>query len=292
MASVIRYDADASPPNWMTQALAAPIQLPMSLWHHRHLISMLTRREIGGRFRGSLLGTLWVVAQPLALYTIYYLIFGIVFAPRLAPAQGTHASFAAYLFSGIIAWNFLAGAPARIATMVPDNAGLLKNVTFPGELLAVPIVLVEAITWVVGATVLVLVGTFAGAIEPTPAILALPIIGGILMLFALGLGLLLATIQVFVRDTAHAYSLFALFWMFLSPVFWEPAVLLQMGSAAQLLAYNPAYVLLQAERVVVGIRLDPHPGALLTAAFGCALLMLTLGYGVFTAYRYKFPDQI
>ncbi|MEO6594867.1 MAG: hypothetical protein ABIP94_08955, partial [Planctomycetota bacterium] len=120
---------------------------------------------------------------------------------------------------------------------------------------------------------------------------------------ALGLGMFLANAHVFARDTSHLWGILSMAWMFLTPVFWYPFQLEQSLGAGltQVLAWNPAYPLIQAQRLVLGAKdgvVDGHVvafgdlGEHLLHAGIWALVFLFIGYAVFMSRRHRYADLV
>src|SRR5438309_4437080 len=106
-----------------------------NLYRHRQLIAALTARDLKARYRGSILGFFWSLANPLLLLGVYTLVFTVFF-----PTQTVHA-FPLFLFCGILPWTFFSAAVLESTTSISGNAGLIKKVLFPAEALPLVVVL-------------------------------------------------------------------------------------------------------------------------------------------------------
>lgn len=307
------YSAEAARHSFLA-SLPALVGLPAELWRHRYLVQNFFRRELLGRFRGSLLGLLWVLVHPIFLFVIYYLVFGYLFGPKFDPETGPDPHYALYLFSGVLVFTSLNEGLTRSCTAVVDNGNLVKKVAFPSQLLPVHLILIGLMVYLVGASVCVAAGTAYGVLQPGWSLLLLPVVLVVQFLFTYGFGLLLANLHVFSRDTSHLWGILSTAWMFLSPVFWYPAMFAdKFGSAdgvpsvlGTLLALNPAYPLLQAHRIALGA-VDfnvadgsphglgvafGHIGQHLGLALGWAVVFLLVGYGTFMSRRHKYADLV
>lgn len=292
-----QYSAEDAPKGVLRHVLPV-VRYPGVILEHRWLIANFFRRELLGRFRGSALGIVWVLVQPLFLFAIYYTVFGVLLGPyRLGdPAS---ASFAIFLFSGIIAFNALLEGTTRSCTAVVDNGNLVKKVAFPSELLPVPIILVALTVYLVAAVICIVAGSALGVVQPGPLLLALPLVLAVQFVMTVGIGLLLATFHVFARDTGHLWGVLGTAWFFLTPVFWPPEIVMEklaLSSTAPL-ALNPAYPLLQCHRLALGV-VDEESFLLgsfwpqLGAAALWATIFLLLGYSLFMSRRHKFADLV
>jgi lipopolysaccharide transport system permease protein len=235
-------------------------QYPATIWRYRSLMRNFSRRELLGRFHGSFLGAFWVL-----------LIFGLLFArsSSTASADATDPAYAFYLFSGIIVFTAFGEATARCCSAILSNGNLVKKVMFPCELLPVPTVLVSLVVYGIGAAVF------------------------------LAIGILLANLQVFMRDTSHLYGIVRTAWFFCSPVFWDIGLIRgRLGdTAASLFKLNPMYGLIQAQRQTLGlgssVEIVPEPlWQNLGSAAAWAAALLAIGYVSFMACKHKYADLV
>ncbi|MCA8958076.1 MAG: ABC transporter permease [Planctomycetes bacterium] len=289
---------------------------------HTTILANFFRRDLLGRFRGSFLGVFWVLVQPIFLFAIYFFVFGFLFAHR-AMTGADKVEFALYLFSGILAYTSFNEATTRSCNVVLENGNLVKKVAFPCELLPIPSILVSMIVYAVGAAVLLSVGLSMGQLRLGWSTAALPLVLLVHFVMTLGFGLLLATLQVLVRDTIHLYTIFSQAWFFLSPVFWAHSLLegklLENGLErwAFVLELNPLYPLIQAHRLALGFGPDhnqmrhvvmaknaagevsfstgaPLPDVWYYLGYAAiwATVMLVIGYSFFMSRKRKFSDLV
>src|SRR5213075_3544659 len=105
------------------------------LYRHRQLIAALTARDRKARYRGSILGFFWSLANPLLLLTVYTIVFTIFF-----PANAIQP-YPLFLFAGILPWTFFSAATLESTSAINANAGLIKKVMFPAEALPLVVML-------------------------------------------------------------------------------------------------------------------------------------------------------
>ncbi|MEO8603831.1 MAG: ABC transporter permease [bacterium] len=226
----------------------SPLAVLDSLWGNRQLVWQLTKREVLGRYRGSLFGLVWSLANPLLMLAVYTVVFGHVFAARWAGEVDSTGGFALVLFAGLTVFNLFAECVTRAPGLVVGNPNYVKKVVFPLECLA----------WVtLGAALFHAAVSFAALLAATLVVrggvpwtvVFLPVVLLPLLLLVLGLTWMLAALGVYVRDTSHVVGVLVSVLLFLSPVFFPASALPAPLRAAALL--NPLAVVLESTRAVL-----------------------------------------
>lgn len=269
---------------------------PKLVWQHRYMVQNFFRRDLLARVNGSFLGLGWMLLQPIFLFVVYYLVFGLLFRERNVAGE-SDLVFALYLFSGVIVWQSFIEATSVSCGIIVDNGNLVKKVAFPSEVLFVHVVAVSMVIYLVGACVCVITAWATGVCRPGWLLLALPLVLAAQFLMSLGIGLLLANLYVFVRDVVQIWRIVAMAWMFLTPIFWEPKLLVSKLSPEAvfwIVNLNPAYSLVQAHRLALGGTAE-HLGSFwpqLGTASVWGVALFTIGYAVFMSRKHKYADLI
>jgi ABC-2 type transport system permease protein len=184
----------------------------------RELMLNLAVREIKGKYKKTILGQLWSLANPLALMLVYTFVFAFVF--RVTPGPGNPSgidSFALWLLCGLLPWLFFARALSAGVQSLVANESLIQKVYFARVVLPVSDVVAIGYNWLFEMLVLLVALVIAGA----KVWITLPYLLLIMLLmfvFAVGLSLILSIVNVYFRDTEHLISIALQLWMYLTPV--------------------------------------------------------------------------
>ena len=257
-------------------------------WPHRTLIWQFARREVLGRYRGSMLGVGWALLGPLAMLAVYTLVFRHIFKARWPGVDDSNIAFALNLFAGLIIFNWAAELINRAPRLITDQPNLVTKVVFPLHVLPWSALLASLFHALLATAVWLAVSLVAGK-APALAWLALPFIFVALAPFLLGLGWLLAALGVFFRDLAEMTGPVMGMMLFLTPVFFPASAL--PAFLQPWVALNPLSVPIEALRAVVLLGQWPQWPALLGLGLG-GLGLALLGGWVFSRTRGGFADVI
>ncbi len=234
-----------------------------------------------------MMGMSWAIIQPLVLLALYTLVFSVILRVRLG-GDGGIASFALYLFCGMLPWIAFSDAISRSAYVVLEHVTLIKRVVFPSEILPV---------YVVGATFimeLVALGVFLLVVQLFHAPLgwtlsALPLVFAFQLMLTLGLAWMLASLNVFLRDIGQVLGLALTLVMFLTPIFYTPEML--PARLRPLLLLNPMATVVHAYRKIL---LDGAWPALPGLAWlgGIAVAVFLVGHWFFVRSKRAFVDVL
>ncbi|MBZ9845831.1 ABC transporter permease [Mesorhizobium sp. CA5] len=257
------------------------------------LITSLVRREIVGRYRGSALGLMWSLLNPLFMLAVYTFVFGVVMKsrwtmPNEQSATDSTGEYAVVLFCGLIVFQFFAEVVSLAPSLIVGNTNYVKKIVFPIQIL--PVVSAGAALFHVVVSLLVLLA-FAYVVFghiPLTVFLA-PLAFMPLVVLVLGMAWVLASVGVYFRDMGQIVAPLVTATMFLSPVFFQRTALptwLQPW-----LSLNPLAIPVESFRNVVIFGVQPD-----WAALGCyslvAIVVAYLGYQFFQKTRRGFADVL
>lgn len=269
---------------------AGPASLFAGAWRERRLIAQLIRREVVGRYRGSIMGIAWSFLYPLLMLAVYTFVFSVVFEARWPGLVGEQSRirFALLLFVGVIAHGLLAEVLSRAPSLVIGNANYVKKVVFPLETFGWSMVGSAVFHALVGLAILLGAMTLFER-APTLSALWLPVVLLPLCFVALGLAWLLASLGVFLRDIGQVTGVLSMVLMFLAPVFYPIAALPEAYRAWVYL--NPITLPIEQSRIVLFAGDAPQALPLLQY-YGLALLFMIFGYWWFQKTRRGFADVL
>jgi ABC-type polysaccharide/polyol phosphate export permease len=307
----------ARPPR-LIEVARRVLGFPRTLAIYGDLISTSVKRELRGRFTGTVLGLAWPLVAPVFLFLVYYFIFTNLLQVKFGElTEEQEAAMGVFMFVGILVWTSVAESLMRCCNVIVENGNIIKKLVFPAEVLPLNVVLVNTITMLFGMAVYLLVTTLTPvwpAVRPLD-LLWVPVLLVLQVLFCYGLGLFLSALQVFLRDTMQVVNILVTVWMFITPVFWTPELIMRgelekgilpadtdMGPYLPFIQGNPTNHLVFAWRSVLmrrepGMIFDDSPIApsLLesVATFGVwALAFFVVGYAFFILSQRRFADEV
>jgi lipopolysaccharide transport system permease protein len=188
----------------------------MAILKYRGFIWSSVKRDFQSRYQMSMLGATWLVLQPLAMITVYTVIFSQLMQARLPQATGPFA-YSIYLCSGILTWGLFAEILSRMQVVFIENANLLKKVTFPRICLPVIIILSCILNYLIIFSLFIVFLVITGNFPGISFLYIIPILL-VQILFASGLGITLGVLNVFFRDVGQFVTVLLQFWFWFTPV--------------------------------------------------------------------------
>ncbi len=270
------------------RTLARVFQLPwQTLWRNRDLIRSMARRDVLGRYRGSLGDALWPLLNPLLLMLTYFFVFGIVLRARFG-GDPSRWGFALYFLAGMLPWLAVSEAAGRAPTVILDHRNFVKKLVFPVEILPVIQALAALVTQMFALAVFVVMLMAARGGVPATA-LWLPALLVPQILLTLGLGWLLAATGAFVRDLGQVIGFLLTLWFFLTPICYPEASL--PAWALPVLGKNPMFALVSGYRAIFLEARAPEFQALWKLwVVGAAMFLV--GHAWFHKLRRGFADIV
>ena len=268
------------------------------LLRYRELIENLVMRDLKVRYKGSVLGFLWSLLNPLLLMVVFTVVFTLL-APNAAIPK-----FPAFLLCALLPWNFFSSSMVGAVNSIVGNGHLIKKVYFPREILPISAVMSSFANFVLALPVLFLfLALFR--IPFTVWLVYLPVIMAVQVVFVIGVALLLATLNVYYRDTAVILEVLLQAWFFLTPIFYPAEIvpewrtILGIALPVRRLTYilNPMASIVASYRSVLygftnGAPPAPPAWDFFSRTVVTAIACLLIGYAVFIRHSRRFGEEV
>lgn len=283
------------------------------LWHqvaelfrYLELIKLLAFKDLKLRYKGSILGFLWSLLNPLLMTGVYYVVFVILLpvnAPpgcsQVAPpgASGDEIraavqckianNFTPFMLIGILAWNFTAGSVMSGMTSILHNSSITKKVYFPREILPLSSVLAQFLNFMLALIPLGFVMLVTGVV-PTGYVVLLPLVFLSHILFLMGLAMILAVLVLYLRDLLVIMEVILQAWFFLSPVIYSMGQVYK-DWAGVVYWLNPMASYIESYRTLLFFN---YPPDFLFTLRTCLVGVITflIGYGFFVWKRKRIGE--
>jgi lipopolysaccharide transport system permease protein len=256
---------------------------------HLHLLNQLVRHEIGARYKGSLLGLLWMLINPLVMLAIYGFVFSVVFSARWPGlVDADQRGFVLVLFAGLIVFTFASEVWTRAPGLFRENPSFVRKVIFPLYLLPITSLALPLIQATVSACILFVCYLLLLGTPPVSAIL-LPLASLFYIGMVLGVSYFIAALGAFIPDLRHVIGTMMTVLLFVSPVFYPLGAV--PPAVQPLLTVSPLTPFLEITRALLfdGGSLD---GSLCFHGVSIALLCLLGGVWFFHKVREGFSDVV
>jgi lipopolysaccharide transport system permease protein len=260
-----------------------------SLWRNRVLIWQMTRREVVGRYKGSVMGLAWSFLNPVFMLVVYTFVFSVVFKARWGVGgEETKTQFAVVLFVGMIVHGLFAEVLNRAPSLILSNVSYVKKVVFPLEILPVISMGTALFHGLVSLIVLLIAfAIFNGYLNWTA--IFIPVVLLPLVILTLGLAWFLASLGVFIRDIGQTIGIVTTVLMFFSPVFY-PVTALPERFQPWLMANPLTFMIEQARDILIWGK--PLDWLGIGIYFVFSLLVAWLGLFWFQKTRKGFADVL
>jgi len=253
------------------------------LVEYRELLYFLVWREIKVRYKQTLIGAGWAVAQPVATMVVFSLFFG-----RLAKIPSGGLPYPLFFYSALLPWTYFAGALAGATNSVVENQRVITKVYFPRVLLPLSAVFSGLIDFVIAFVLLVGMALYY-RVTPGPWLAFVPVFLLLAMLTAFGAGLWLSALNALYRDVRYVVPFLIQFWLFASPVAYPSSLVPERWRA--LYGLNPMAGVIDGFRWAVTGENPPSLG-LVAASAAAVIVMLVAGVWYFRRVETTVADVV
>jgi lipopolysaccharide transport system permease protein len=242
------------------------------IWAYRGFILSSIKNDFKLRVARSKLGSAWIIVHPLAMVAIYAFVLSAVLSAKLPGVESRYA-YAIYLTAGFLGWTLFSDVIARSLNLFIDNANLLKKIVFPKVTLPLIVAGSSLLNYAFLFAAILLVFALLGH-WPGLALAWIPAITVIGLALALGIGLLLGIINVFIRDLGQAVPVILQLWFWLTPVVYPLAIVPE--AFQRWIVLNPMYPVVAAYQDVLVFNRTPDIASL-AVIFGIGIGLLAMG---------------
>lgn len=253
----------------------------LKVWHYRELLKNLIVKELKVKYRGSFLGFLWSLLNPLMMIIVYSIAFKYILRIQLE-------NYTVFLITGLLPWSFFGTTAMASTEAVIANGNLLKKIHFPREILPLSTVLFSFIQFLLALIVFFPALYLLQAKLGWP-LLAYPVVLLLNLVFITGIALLLSTLTVFYRDLKHLteVTLMALFWI--TPILYDISMIPER--VRWLFKLNPLTAYITSYQKIIYFGGWPSWRMWLSGLVW-AVATLALGYWVFRRNEPRFAEEV
>lgn len=213
----------------------------LELINSRELLNVFIWRDIKVRYKQTALGVLWVVLQPLFSMIIFTIFFG-----KLAKIPSGDLPYTLFSLIGLTFWNLFSNSISKASDSIVVNEGIVKKVYFPRLILPISAVLGSLVDFGLNLILLLILAIYLTYYPLLISVILIPVLGLITIGTALGLGLLLSSINVRYRDVRYVLPFFIQISMFLVPVIYPLSIVDPVNR--MIMAINPMTIVIEAGR--------------------------------------------
>lgn len=252
------------------------------IWEYREMIVSLVRKDLRGRYKGSVLGFLWTFVNPLLQLCVYTLVFSTIMRNGIE-------KFYLFLFVALVPWIFFNSSVITGATCIISSKDLVKKIYFPREVLPIAYVTSSFVNMLFSFVIIFLAILFSGIGFNFRAILYLPIIMFVEYILALGIAMLTSALTVYFRDLEHILGIVTMAWMYLTPILYTVDIIPE--NLLPIFYFNPLTPIIIGYRDILYYKNIPEVG---TLAHGLAvgIIILIIGWIGFDRLQRGFVEEL
>jgi ABC-2 type transport system permease protein len=252
------------------------------LYAYRQMIFSLVKKDLRGRYKGSVLGFLWTFINPLFQLVVYTIVFSYILKSGIE-------RYYLYLFVALIPWIFFSASITGGSASIVAQKDLIKKIYFPRQVIPISYVTSCFVNMLLSFIVIFAVVIFSGVGINPLAVLCLPIIMVVEYLLALGMALLASAVTVYFKGLEHILGIVSMAWMYLTPIMYDKSIVPE--KFLPVFNLNPMTHIIECYRAVLYYKTVPQLSSLLSA-FILGLLFLVVGWIVFGKLQKHFAEEL
>lgn len=253
------------------------------IYNYRQMVFSLVRKDLRGRYKGSVLGFLWTFINPLFQLIVYTVAFSFILPSSID-------KYYLHLFVALIPWIFFSSSIQGGASSIISAKDMVSKIYFPREVIPISYVTSCFVNMLLSFIIIFAVVIFSGVGVNPLALLCLPVVMIIEYVMALGLALLFSAITVYFRDLEHILGIITMAWIYLTPVLY-PIDMIADETIKKLFYINPMTSVIVAYRDILYYAKVPDFSTLMIAlVFGVVILLA--GFAVFSKLKKHFAEEL
>lgn len=258
------------------------MKLIKELWNYREMIISLVKRDLKGRYKGSVMGFLWTMINPLLQLAVYTFVFSVIMPSGVE-------RFYLFLFVALVPWLFFSTCLSTGTTVIFAQQEMVKKIYFPRQILPISFTISQFVNMLLSFVVIFIVLIFSGIKFNFKALACLPIIMLVQFILCLGITFVVSALTVYLRDLEYILSIISMAWMYLTPILYP---IENVPEAYRGICYiNPMTSIIVAYRDILYSSKVPEMGTLVIAVF-MGILLLAIGLVSFEHLQRHFAEEL
>lgn len=252
------------------------------IYEYRTMIQSLVRRDLRGRYKGSVLGFLWTFINPLLQLAVYTIVFSVIMRAGID-------KFYLFLFVALVPWIFFSSSVTNGATSILQQQDMVKKIYFPRQVLPIASVTSCFVNMLLSFVVIFAVLIVSGYGINLEAIIYLPAVMAVEYILALGIALITSALTVYFRDLEHILSIITMAWLYLTPIMYSVDMVPEQF--LPIFNLNPMTPIIIVYRDILYYKTIPQI-ATLFQAFVIGILAVLVGNGIFSKLQKGFVEEL
>ena len=252
-----------------------------NLYEYRELLKSSIKKDVGGKYKNSVLGVLWSFLYPLLQIAVYAIVFPLIMRSNME-------NYTVFVCCGLIPWNFFSTAISRSSFTMIENGNILKKVYFPREILPISVVTSEAVNFVI-STIIILAFVLGTGMGLTWYVIFYPVILLIQYILLIGISLFVSSITVYFIDLKHFIGIALQLLFYATPIVYATNIIPE--SYQWILRLNPMTFIIDGYRSIFYYQQQPDFISLGITLL-VSLILCVVGYLLFSKLQKRFAEEL
>ena len=252
-----------------------------NLYEYRELLKSSIKKDVGGKYKNSVLGVLWSFLYPLLQIAVYAIVFPLIMRSNME-------NYTVFVCCGLIPWNFFSTAISRSSFTMIENGNILKKVYFPREILPISVVTSEAVNFVI-STIIILAFVLGTGMGLTWYVIFYPVILLIQYILLIGISLFVSSITVYFRDLQRFIGIALQLLFYATPIVYATNIIPE--SYQWILRLNPMTFIIDGYRSIFYYQQQPDFISLGITLL-VSLILCVVGYLLFSKLQKRFAEEL